>query len=100
MVVFKFEEDKKKHMLEYLMELSIWRYAKIGLNQEIQLDQFGYEQIFSRKFKIRNLSRNISQFLPVFFSPHRTALLHLRFHSFVIQYKFLEFMEDEKKQSF
>lgn len=44
MCVFKFEEEKKKEMEEYLMEFSIWRYAGGHLQDpKVEVDKFGFE---------------------------------------------------------
>lgn len=60
MIVFKFEEDKKRQMSEYLMEVSIWRHARIEQEEDPRFDQYGYEEVFVRKFIIRSLAKNIS----------------------------------------
>jgi hypothetical protein len=97
---FKFEESINNPNIEYHMEISIWRqthniYDKNEL-KKIEIDSNSFENIFQRDYLINTLRKDISQFLPVFFTPNRTFVLYLSFHSFLTHFKYLDIYNSSK----
>lgn len=85
-VLFKFEKSVKEEEWQYFVRYSIWKYC-INADKSIKLDEENYLMLCIKTINLRSLDRNFINFVPVFFQPHRTCLLHTTVYALTTCYK-------------
>lgn len=76
MVLFKFERPLREKEWLYQVVVSLWR-CLITPNSQVAVDTDNYCRLYTKVIQFRSLEKNMVSFMPVYFQPHRTCILHM-----------------------